>query len=58
MWVYNESFSIPANSAVYDARVDIPIPEDIDTGDYHFVVRVTDAAGWQSYKAFSVKILE
>jgi hypothetical protein len=42
----------------YDAYVDIPIPDDIDTGDYHFVVRVTDAAGWQSYKAFSVKILE
>ena len=58
VWVYNESFSIPANSAAYDAYVDIPIPDDIDTGDYHFVVRVTDAAGWQSYKAFSVKILE
>lgn len=58
VWVYNESFPIPANSAVHDAFVDIPIPDDIDPGDYHFVVRLTDAAGWQSFKAYSVKILE
>ena len=32
--------------------------EDVDTGDYHFMIRVTDKAGWQQLKAVSIKIIE
>lgn len=55
-WVYNRDFTIPAAQRQYDATVDIPIPADIDTGDYHFVVRLTDRAGWQQLKAVTIKI--
>lgn len=58
-WVYNQDFNdIPAGSRQYKARVDIAIPQDIDTGDYHFMVRVTDRAGWQELKAMAIKITE
>ena len=57
-WVYNRDFTIPAGQRQYDARVDIQIPTDIDTGDYHFMVRLTDRAGWQQLHAVAVKIVE
>ena len=57
-WVYNRSFAIPDGSRRYEAKVDIDIPADIDTGDYHFMVRVTDKAGWQQLKAVSIKITD
>ena len=57
-WVYNRDYTIPAAQRQYDARVDIPIPADIDPGDYHFMVRLTDRAGWQQLKAVAIKIVE
>ena len=57
-WVYNQDYPIPAGLRQYDARVDIPIPADIASGDYHFMVRLTDRAGWQQIHAVAVKILE
>ena len=57
-WVYNRNFAIPAGLRTYDARQDIAIPADIDAGDYHFMIRLTDAAGWQQLHAVAVKILE
>ena len=41
-----------------NARIDIPIPADIDPGDYHFMVRLTDKAGWQQLKAVAIKIAD
>ncbi len=55
-WVYNQDFSIPAGSRSYTARIDIPIPENIDAGDYHFMIRLTDKAGWQQLHAVAIKI--
>lgn len=52
----NESYSIPAGSVDYSAFVEIPIPVDVDTGDYHFMVKLTDKEGWQSWKSVSVKV--
>jgi hypothetical protein len=57
-WVYNQDFAIPAGQQQYTARIDIPIPTDIDPGDYHFMVRLTDRAGWQQLKAVAIKITE
>ena len=42
----------------YTARHDIAIPADIDPGDYHFMVRLTDRAGWQQLHAMAIKITE
>jgi len=55
-WVYNKDFSIPAGQRTYTSRVDIPIPGDIDAGDYHFMIRLTDKAGWQQLHAVAIKI--
>ena len=57
-WVYNEDFAIPAGQRTYTARLNIVIPANIDPGDYHFMVRLTDHAGWQQLHAVAIKITE
>ena len=57
-WVYNQDFTIAAGQRSYNARHDIAIPADIDTGDYHFMIRLTDRAGWQQLRAMTIKITE
>ena len=57
-WVYNHDFAIPAGLRQYEARHDIEIPADIAPGDYHFMVRLTDRAGWQQLHAVAIKIIE
>jgi len=51
-------YSIAPGSTRSVATVEIQLPPDIDTGDYHFMVRLTDQAGWQSFKGISIKIVE
>nr|MCR5139296.1 DUF4625 domain-containing protein [Bacteroidaceae bacterium] len=55
-WVYNQSFDIPAGQRSYRASFEIPIPTDIRRGDYHFMIRLTDSAGWQQLKAIAIII--
>jgi len=55
-WIYNQSFTIPDGQRSFTARHDIAIPADIDTGDYHFMIRLTDRAGWQQLHAVAIKI--
>ncbi len=55
-WIYNQDFTIPTGQKKYNSRIDIPIPADIDSGDYHFMVRVTDKAGWQQLHAVAIKV--
>lgn len=55
-WVYNESFPISAGQRSHMARLDIPVPANIKPGDYHFMIRLTDRAGWQQLKAVAIKI--
>lgn len=55
-WVYNKDFTIPAGQLTYTSRLDIVIPDGVDTGDYHFMIRLTDRAGWQQFKAVAIKI--
>jgi hypothetical protein len=54
---YIQSFEIPAGSKEYSMSVDIFIPQDVDPGDYHFMIRLTDKAGWQSLYGLSIKVL-
>jgi hypothetical protein len=56
--LFIEEYDIPEGQKSYTASIKITIPEDVDTGDYHFMVRLTDAAGWQALKGISVKIAE
>ena len=57
-WVYNQDFAIPAGQKSYTAKVKIPVPMDVDPGDYHFMVRLTDKSGWQQLKAISIKLVD
>jgi hypothetical protein len=34
------------------------VPEDVDTGDYHFLIKVTDKEGWQAIRGLSIDIIE
>ena len=55
-WVYNQDFTIPANQTKYSVNNTIQVPSDIDTGNYHFMIRLTDKAGWQQLKSISIKV--
>ena len=55
-WVYNQDFTIPAGQRSYLAQIEIPIPADIAPGLYHFMIRLTDRAGWQQLKAVAIVI--
>lgn len=57
-WIFNKDYNIPEKLKEYKVSLDLKVPEDIDTGDYHFVIRVTDKAGWQEFKAVSIKVVE
>ncbi|WEK38403.1 MAG: DUF4625 domain-containing protein [Candidatus Pseudobacter hemicellulosilyticus] len=55
--VYVKSWDIPAGTTDYTATATIDIPADVDPGDYHFLIRLTDAEGWQTIRGISIKIL-
>lgn len=55
-FVYIKSFDIPPRQKSYEAVTEIPIPTDIDPGDYHFLIRLTDKEGWQTIKGLSIKV--
>ena len=57
-WVYNSDFDIPQGQQAYTAIINIDIPADIDPGDYHFMVRLTDQTGWQQLRSMAIKIVE
>ncbi|HWK56426.1 MAG TPA: DUF4625 domain-containing protein [Parapedobacter sp.] len=53
---YIKSFDIPGAPKTYEAEVAIAVPADVDPGDYHFLMRVTDREGWQTLRGLSIKI--
>lgn len=55
--LYINSVTIPNGLKSYQAAQEILIPQDIDPGDYHFLIRLTDKEGWQTIKGISIKIL-
>ena len=57
-WVFNQDYPIGKGLKEYEAKVDIQVPETIDSGDYHFMVRLTDKSGWQEIKAISIKVVD
>ncbi|WP_262246210.1 DUF4625 domain-containing protein [Parapedobacter soli] len=55
-FTYIKSFDIPGAPETYEAQVEIDVPMDVDPGDYHFLISVTDREGWQSRRGLSIKI--
>ncbi|MEJ7560014.1 MAG: DUF4625 domain-containing protein [Pedobacter sp.] len=52
-----QSYPIPSGMASFETNQRIDIPADIDPGDYHFMIRLTDKEGWQTIKGLSIKII-
>lgn len=51
-----KNFTIPAGNTSYDATTSVEVPADVDPGDYHFMIKVTDKQGWQTLRGISIKI--
>jgi len=56
-FLFIQSYPIPAGSKTYEASQEITVPADVDPGDYHFMIRLTDKEGWQTIKGLSIKII-
>ncbi len=57
-WVYINQFSIPDASVTYLTNDVVGVPADIDPGDYHMYIRLTDKSGWQTIRGISIKIMK
>ena len=53
-----QNYTIPKGQRSYEIEQDISIPADVDLGDYHFMIRLTDQEGWQTIIGLSIKIVE
>jgi len=51
-----QSYAIPAGLKSYEVQQEITVPADVDPGDYHFMIRLTDKEGWQTLKGISIKL--
>lgn len=56
-FLFIEQYDIPAGKKEYDANQVISIPGDVDYGDYHLMIRLTDKTGWQAFMGISIKIM-
>ena len=54
--LFIQTYTIPAGLSEYQAEAEIDIPSEIDPGDYHFMIRLTDNEGWQTLQGISIKI--
>lgn len=55
-FLFIKDFPIPPGQKKYQIAQEIQVPADIDPGDYHFLIRLTDKSGWQTIKGLSIKI--
>lgn len=52
-----QSYPVPAGQSSFGIEQEISVPADVDPGDYHFMIRLTDKEGWQTIKGLSIKII-
>ncbi len=57
-FLFIQEYPIPEGLQDYSADRSITIPVGVDPGDYHFMIRLTDAEGWQTIKGISVKLAD
>lgn len=57
-WVFNQDYTIARGLTTDTIDVRIPVPTDVAEGDYHFMLRLTDRAGWQTLKAVAIHLHE
>jgi hypothetical protein len=52
-----KTYTIPSGLKTYTITQEVSVPADVDPGDYHFLIRLTDKAGWQTIKGLSIKVI-
>lgn len=57
-WIFMENYAIEDGGSNYEITIELTVPQDVDTGDYHCSYSVTDHTGWQSRTAVDIKIIE
>lgn len=55
-FLFIKNYAIPGGLKDYQVQEEITIPADVDPGDYHFMIRLTDKEGWQTIRGLSIKI--
>ena len=61
---FTQDYTIPAGSTQFliDTKITLPAKssdgDEYEGGDYHFMITVTDKAGFSTFKAFEIKILQ
>ena len=58
LWIFNEDYPIPSGQTYYKTNIPIAVPANAAHGEYHFMIRVTDAAGWQQLRSLAINIEE
>ncbi|NQX85739.1 MAG: DUF4625 domain-containing protein [Flavobacteriaceae bacterium] len=53
-----ENYSISGEQQSYEIALEISIPNDVDTGDYHCEYSVIDKTGWRSQTSIDITIIE
>ena len=56
--IYMQNKPIEGGLKEYEIKHEITIPNQVDTGDYHCEISVTDITGWQSRTSVDIKITE
>ncbi|MBD1432994.1 DUF4625 domain-containing protein [Sphingobacterium sp. DN00404] len=57
-FLFIKSYDIPSGQKNYEAVQQIEVPADIDPGDYHFMISISDHVGWSTIKGLSIQIVE
>jgi len=57
-WVYNQDYALARGLQRDTVELLIPVPADVLEGDYHFMLRLTDRAGWQTIKTVPIHLHE
>ncbi|WP_461533169.1 DUF4625 domain-containing protein [Sinomicrobium sp.] len=57
-WKLMENYTVEEGKTSCEIQLEITVPEDVDTGDYHCQYSVIDATGWQSRTAIDIKVVE
>ena len=61
---FTQDYTIPTGSTQFLVDTSITLPaksddgDEYEGGDYHFMITVTDKAGFSTFKAFEIKILQ
>lgn len=50
--------TITGSPKTYTITQQFTIPEEYEEGDYHFMIKVTDKAGWSELKGLSFKLIK